>query len=94
MRDYVSIFNCSFITCCHQFKKQNKFPITRLLTSVQCLAELEEKERNKQLAIKEKERRKQQREIKQKQKEEMLKEKKKLREENARKKAEEKLRKA
>ena len=68
--------------------------MARLLTSDQCLAELEEKERSKQLAIEEKERRKQERETKRKQKEEMLKEKKRLRKENARKKAEEKLRKA
>ena len=50
--------------------------MVHLLTSDQCLAELEEKEHSKQLAIEEKERRKQERETKRKQKEEMLKEKK------------------
>ena len=75
-------------------KSKKKFPMAHLLTSDQSLAELEEKECSKQLAIEEKERRKQERETKRKQKEEMLKEKKRLREENVRKKAEEKLRKA
>ena len=75
-------------------KSKKKLPMARLLTSDQCLAELEEKERSKQLAIEEKERRKKERETKRKQKEEILKEKKRQREENARKKAAEKLKKA
>ena len=75
-------------------KTNKKLPMARLLTSDQCLAELEEKERNKQLAIEEKERKKKDREEKRKQKEEILKEKKRQKEENMRKKVEEKLRKA
>ena len=75
-------------------KTNKKLPMARLLTSDQCLAELEEKECNKQLAIEEKERKKKDREEKRKQKEEILKEKKRQKEENMRKKAEEKLRKA
>ena len=71
-----------------------KVPKARLLASDQCLAELEEKERNKKLAAEEKERKKKEREEKRKQKQELLEEKKRQREENARKKAEEKLRKA
>ena len=71
-----------------------KVPKARLLTSDQCLAELEEKECNKKLAAEEKERKKKEREEKRKQKQELLEEKKRQREENARKKAEEKLRKA
>ena len=69
-------------------------PKARLLTSDQCLAELEEKECNKKLAAEEKERKKKEREEKRKQKQELLEEKKRQREEDARKKAEEKLRKA
>ena len=76
------------------FSTNRKVPKARLLTSDQCLAELEEKERNKKLAAEEKERKKKEREEKQKQKQELLQEKKRQREENARKKAEEKLRKA
>ena len=63
-----------------------KVPKARLLTSDQCLAELEEKERNKKLAAEEKERKKKEREEKRKQKQELLEEKKRQREENARKK--------
>ena len=71
-----------------------KVPKARLLTSDQCLAELEEKERNKKLAAEEKERKKKEREEKRRQKQELLEEKRRQKEENARKKAEEKLRKA
>ena len=45
-----------------------KLPMARLLTSDQCLAELEEKERSKELAVKEKERKKKERKNKSKKK--------------------------
>ena len=70
------------------------FPKARLLTSDECLAELEEKERKKQQAAEEKERKKKEREEKRKQRQQLLQEKKRQKEENIKKKAEEKAKKA